>query len=56
VGQSGLRTKKAEPLLTLTLPTKLTGYNPLFAAPNALMLYGDGKEMVRELTAALKEE
>ena len=29
--------------------------NPLFAAPNALMLYGDGKEMVRELTAALRE-
>ena len=30
--------------------------NPLFAAPNALMLYGDGKEMVRELTAAIREE
>jgi NAD(P) transhydrogenase subunit beta len=30
--------------------------NPLFAAPNALMLYGDGKEMVRELTAALREQ
>ena len=29
--------------------------NPLFAAPNALMLYGDGKEMVRELTAAIRE-
>ena len=29
--------------------------NPLFATPNALMLYGDGKEMVRELTAALRE-
>jgi NAD(P) transhydrogenase subunit beta len=29
--------------------------NPLFAAPNALMLYGDGKEMVRELIAALRE-
>jgi NAD(P) transhydrogenase subunit beta len=31
-------------------------HNPLFAAPNALMLYGDGKEMVRELTAVLTEE
>jgi NAD(P) transhydrogenase subunit beta len=30
--------------------------NPLFAAPNALMLYGDGKEMVRELIAALREQ
>ena len=30
--------------------------NPLFAAPNALMLYGDGKEMVRELTTALREQ
>ena len=29
--------------------------NPLFATPNSLMLYGDGKEMVRELTAALRE-
>jgi len=29
--------------------------NPLFAAPNALMLYGDGKEMVRELIAVLRE-
>jgi NAD(P) transhydrogenase subunit beta len=29
--------------------------NPLFAAPNALMLYGDGKEMVRELISALRE-
>jgi NAD(P) transhydrogenase subunit beta len=30
--------------------------NPLFAAPNALMLYGDGKEMVRELIASLREQ
>jgi NAD(P) transhydrogenase subunit beta len=30
--------------------------NPLFAASNALMLYGDGKEMVRELIAALREQ
>ena len=30
--------------------------NPLFAAPNALVLYGDGKEMVRELIAALREQ
>ncbi len=30
--------------------------NPLFAAPNALMLYGDAKEMVRELIAALREQ
>jgi NAD(P) transhydrogenase subunit beta len=30
--------------------------NPLFAAPNNLMLYGDGKEMVRELIAALREQ
>ncbi|MBW1980460.1 MAG: NAD(P)(+) transhydrogenase (Re/Si-specific) subunit beta [Deltaproteobacteria bacterium] len=30
--------------------------NPLFAAPNALMLFGDGKDMVRELIAALKEQ
>jgi len=30
--------------------------NPLFAAPNALMLYGDGKAMVRELIAALREQ
>jgi len=30
--------------------------NPLFAAPNALMLYGAGKEMVRELIAALREQ
>jgi NAD(P) transhydrogenase subunit beta len=30
--------------------------NPLFAAPNALMLYGDGKQMVRELIAALREQ
>ena len=30
--------------------------NPLFAAANALMLYGDGKEMVRELIAAIREQ
>ena len=30
--------------------------NPLFAAPNALMLYGDAKGMVRELIAALREQ
>jgi NAD(P) transhydrogenase subunit beta len=30
--------------------------NPLFVAPNTLMLYGDGKEMVRELIAALREQ
>ena len=29
--------------------------NPLFAADNALMLYGDAKQIVTELTAALKE-
>ena len=29
--------------------------NPLFGAPNALMLYGDAKDAVRELIAALKE-
>ena len=29
--------------------------NPLFAADNTLMLFGDGKEMVLELIAALKE-
>jgi NAD(P) transhydrogenase subunit beta len=30
--------------------------NPLFAAPNALMLFGDGKEMLRELIAALRQQ
>ncbi len=30
--------------------------NPLFALANALMLYGDGKEMVRELIAAVREQ
>lgn len=29
--------------------------NPLFAADNSLMLFGDGKQMVTELLAALKE-
>ena len=29
--------------------------NPLFAADNALMLFGDGKKAVLDLTAALKE-
>ncbi len=29
--------------------------NPLFAADNTLMLFGDGKQMVLELIAALKE-
>ena len=29
--------------------------NPLFAADNSLMLFGDGKKMVMDLTAALKE-
>jgi NAD(P) transhydrogenase subunit beta len=29
--------------------------NPLFAAENALMLYGDGKQMVLEIVAAMKE-
>ncbi len=29
--------------------------NPLFAADNALMLFGDGKQAVLELTAALKD-
>ncbi|MFP3870288.1 MAG: NAD(P)(+) transhydrogenase (Re/Si-specific) subunit beta [Syntrophobacteria bacterium] len=29
--------------------------NQLFAAPNTLMLFGDGKDMVRELIAAVKE-
>ena len=29
--------------------------NPLFAADNALMLYGDGKKMAQEIVRALKE-
>jgi len=29
--------------------------NPLFAADNTLMLFGDGKEAVREIVDALKE-
>ena len=29
--------------------------NPLFAADNTLMLFGDGKQMVQELLAAVKE-
>jgi len=29
--------------------------NPLFAAENTLMLFGDGKEVVRDIVAALKE-
>jgi hypothetical protein len=28
----------------------------IVAVPNALMLYGDGKEMVREFIAALREQ
>jgi NAD(P) transhydrogenase subunit beta len=30
--------------------------NPLFAAPNALMLFGDGKDMLRELISALRNQ
>jgi NAD(P) transhydrogenase subunit beta len=30
--------------------------NPLFAADNTLMLYGDGREMVQALLKALREE
>jgi NAD(P) transhydrogenase subunit beta len=29
--------------------------NPLFAADNALMLFGDAKEVAMDLTAAIKE-
>ena len=29
--------------------------NPLFAADNALMMFGDGKKAILELNAALKE-
>jgi len=29
--------------------------NPLFAADNSLMLFGDAKQMITELTMALKE-
>ena len=29
--------------------------NPLFAADNAMMLYGDGKDAVLEITTALRE-
>ena len=29
--------------------------NPLFAAPNCMMLFGDGKKMVLELISAMKE-
>ncbi|MCY3842968.1 MAG: NAD(P)(+) transhydrogenase (Re/Si-specific) subunit beta, partial [Acidobacteria bacterium] len=29
--------------------------NPLFAADNTLMLFGDGKQAVLDLVAALKE-
>jgi len=29
--------------------------NPLFAADNALMLFGDGKKMIQEIVSALKE-
>jgi NAD(P) transhydrogenase subunit beta len=30
--------------------------NPLFAAPNALMLFGDGKKALLDLVAALKAQ
>jgi NAD(P) transhydrogenase subunit beta len=30
--------------------------NPLFAAPNSLMLFGDGKDMLRELISALRNQ
>jgi NAD(P) transhydrogenase subunit beta len=29
--------------------------NPLFAADNAVMLFGDAKKMIMELTAALQQ-
>ena len=29
--------------------------NPLFAADNTLMLFGDGKQMMADIIAALKE-
>ena len=29
--------------------------NPLFAAPNAMMLYGDGQKIVLDVVAAVKE-
>ncbi|HUG70874.1 MAG TPA: NAD(P)(+) transhydrogenase (Re/Si-specific) subunit beta [Pirellulaceae bacterium] len=29
--------------------------NPLFAADNAMMLYGDGKDAVLEIAAALRD-
>jgi NAD(P) transhydrogenase subunit beta len=29
--------------------------NPLFAAPNTLMMFGDGKKAIMELVASLKE-
>jgi NAD(P) transhydrogenase subunit beta len=29
--------------------------NPLFAADNALMMFGDGQAAIRELVAAVKE-
>jgi NAD(P) transhydrogenase subunit beta len=29
--------------------------NPLFAADNTLMLFGDGKKMAQEIVRALKE-
>ena len=29
--------------------------NPLFAADNALMLFGDGEKVIRDIIAAVKE-
>ena len=44
-------------IIKRSLSTGFAGIpNPLFAAANALMLYGDGKEMVRELITAIREQ